>query len=152
MGYLEGAKVLDLFSGTGSLGLEALSRGAEHTTFVDESKKSISILAENIGKLKVGKGEYTIVNADVLSFLQRPATGTFDLVLIDPPFTKKMAHEVMKALSSSSIFHEGTLIVIESLKQELMEDQYGGLHRYDMKDYGDKILSLFSVSGHKEGQ
>lgn len=137
------AHVLDLFSGTGSLGLEALSRGAQHVTFVEKNASSIKILKKNIELLKIEPQFYTVVQKDVLLFLKNFSGTAAELILIDPPFTEKMAHEVMSSVDSSSCFGPETLIAIESAKKERMDEQYSNLYRYDLKDYGDKILSFF---------
>ncbi len=147
MHSLDEAKVLDLFAGTGSLGLEALSRGATHVQFVEGNLKSIDILKKNIGLLKLTNAEYSILKSDVIAFLKKYNGEAFDLILIDPPFTEKMAHDVMQALMSSACYKAGTLIAIESQKKERMEAEYGDLFRYDMNDYGDKILSFFTKKG-----
>ena len=138
------ARVLDLFSGTGNLGLESLSRGASHVDFVELNPRSIEILKKNIALLKLTSDEYNIYRQDVLAYVNKYKGEPYDLILADPPFTEKMAHDVMQALGASGCFGERTLIAIESQKKERMEDAYGKLQRYDMKDYGDKILSFFS--------
>jgi len=143
MHEVDGARVLDLFSGTGSLGLEALSRGAQHVDFVELNNKSIQILKKNIDLLKIPKEEFSVTKSDVLGFLRKYQGSAYNLILIDPPFTEKMAHEVMEALDSSACFDDNTLIAIESIKQERMDDEYNQLIRYDFKDYGDKFLSFF---------
>ncbi len=118
---LEGAIVLDLFSGTGNLGLEAISRGAEKVVFVDENPKSIEILKKNIEKLKVEKSSYEIVTLDAFRFLKKSTDRKFNFIFIDPPFTQKMAHDVMEALDKTSIYTPETFISIESQKKERME-------------------------------
>ena len=138
------AQVLDLFSGTGSLGLEALSRGAIHVDFVEMNLKSIQILKKNIELLKLDPKEYSISKIDVLSYLKKYQGKPYDLILVDPPFTEKMAHDVMLAIDLSQCFGPETLIAIESQKKERMDDNYSNLFRYDMNDYGDKILSFFT--------
>ncbi|MFZ3228575.1 MAG: 16S rRNA (guanine(966)-N(2))-methyltransferase RsmD [Pseudobdellovibrio sp.] len=143
MSDVEDAKVLDLFSGTGSLGLEALSRGAKHVDFVDLNVKSIQILRKNIELLKVERSEYTISQKDVLIYLKKYKGPAYGLILIDPPFTEKMAHQVMEQLDTSACFDDATLIAIESQKQERIDDEYSNLIRYDFKDYGDKLLSFY---------
>ncbi len=141
---VEGARVLDLFSGTGSLGLEALSRGAQHVQFVEKNLKSIQIIKKNVELLKIERREFSISQKDVLTYLEKYNEGaSFNLILIDPPFTEKMAHVVMEALDKSKCFNEETLIAIESLKQERIDPEYQQLIRYDFKDYGDKILSFY---------
>ena len=136
-------RVLDLFCGTGNLGIEALSRGAEFVTFVDAHKQSIQITRENLIKLKVPKAEFVVIQKDVLSFLRQYEGPTFDVIFADPPFTQKMAHDVMLGISESTAVGETTLITIESEQKERMDDQYQDLVRYDRRDFGDKVLSFF---------
>ncbi|MEO0335798.1 MAG: 16S rRNA (guanine(966)-N(2))-methyltransferase RsmD [Pseudomonadota bacterium] len=145
-GQISGAKVLDLFSGTGSLGLEALSRGAESVQFVDSNAKSIAVLRKNIELLKV-EDSASINQQDVRQFL-KTIQSSFDVIFIDPPFTKKMADSVMEALASSGAFHDETRIAIESSHQEEIKDEYLPLVLLDQKEFGDKTLSLFQ---RKEG-
>lgn len=144
MGYVEGSRVLDLFAGTGNLGLEALSRGASHVTFVEKNSKSMSIIRDNIQSLKVTPQEQTVILKDVFTFLKTFSGEPFDLILIDPPFTEKLAHDVMTALAESKCVKSDSLIAIEAIKQERIELNYGDLTCYDKQDYGDKSLSLFS--------
>lgn len=140
---IEGCVALDLFSGTGNLGLEAISRGAEKVVFVDDHPKSIDILRKNIEKLKVEKERYQIINSDVFRFLKKGMDQTFDFIFVDPPFTQKIAHDVMDALAKTKLFGSNTFISIESQKKERMDDNYSSLNRFDLRDYGDKILSFF---------
>lgn len=141
--HLEGANVVDLFCGTGNLGIEALSRDAQFCTFVEKNPKSLNITRQNLEKLKVPSNQYKIVNMDVIAFLKNYQGEAFDIVLADPPFTEKMAHAVMEAASQSSALATHTIMAIESQKKERMEAVYGDLVRYDQKDYGDKYLNLF---------
>lgn len=142
--YVEEACVLDLFCGTGSLGLEALSRGAKKVDFVDSSEKSLRILKKNLEKLKVSEG-YQMHKCEALSFLKR-SPQAYDLILIDPPFTKSMADRVLSAVSQSSVLKEATLVAIESGTKEFIQDDYGPLKIYDRKEFGDKTLSLYEGS------
>jgi 16S rRNA (guanine966-N2)-methyltransferase len=141
-GNLDGARVLDLFSGTGNLGLEALSRGAQNVLFVEKSRKSIQILEKNIAKLKIEE-PYQILQKDVLSFLRNYEGEPFDLIFADPPFTEAMAHDVMQAADESRAFHSQTLMMIESARREKILDDYPHLTRYDVREFGDKFLSFF---------
>lgn len=141
-GSMEGARVLDLFSGTGNLGLEALSRGAQSVLFVEKNRKSIDILEKNIAKLKVDE-PYQILQKDVLKFLQSYQGEPFDLIFADPPFTEAMAHDVMLAADESRVFHPETLMMIESARREKILDDYPHLNRYDVREFGDKFLSFF---------
>lgn len=143
MHHTEGARVLDLFSGTGNLGIEALSREAAHVTFVEMHPKSLQIISQNLDLLKIEKSNATIIKKDVLKYLRAENKQPFDLIFIDPPFTEKMADKVMSALSQSNLFNESTIIAIEAIKQEFIGDEYGELICYDRQNYGDKSLSLF---------
>lgn len=144
MGYVEEARVLDLFAGTGNLGIESLSRDCKHVDFVEMNIKSIEILKKNVGLLKLSPSEYKIHKADVLQYLKRYQGPAYNLILADPPFTEKMAHDVMQAIDASQCYDENTLIAIESHKKERMDEAYTHLYRYDFNDYGDKVLSFFA--------
>lgn len=140
---LEDANVADLFCGTGNLGIEAISRGAKFCTFVEKNPKSVAIARQNLEKLKVPAGEYKIVVMDVIAYLKNYTGEAFDIILADPPFTERMADAVMEAAGSSAAAGPQTILAIESLKQEKMEERYGVLVRYHQKDYGDKYLNMF---------
>ncbi len=143
---IDGTRVLDLFCGTGNLGLEAISRGSTHVTFVDAHKQSITITRENIRKLKVEPPLYQIFQKDVLNYLRTFEGDPFEIIFADPPFTEKMAHDVMEAISQSKACGDQTLVAIESEKRERMDETYGSLTRFDKKDFGDKFLSFFRKS------
>lgn len=150
---IEGANVADLFCGTGNLGIEALSREARFCTFVEKNPKSLVITRQNLEKLKVPSGQYKIISMDVLAFLKSYSGEPFDVILADPPFTEKMAHDVMLAASQSAGFGAHTILAIESEKKERMDERYGSLVRYDQKDYGDKYLNMFChESALEEGE
>lgn len=146
-GDVDGARVLDLFSGTGNLGIEAISRGASEVVFVEKNKKSIAILEKNMAKLKISE-PYQIVQKDVLPFLKNYEGAAFDVIFVDPPFTEEMAHDVMVVLSQSKVFHEQSLIMIESGRREKIVDDYSPLARYDVREFGDKSLSFFCQKGN----
>lgn len=144
MGQVEGARILDLFSGTGNLGIEAISRGAAEVNFVELNKKSIDILKKNLSKLKVTEA-YSVTQKDVLGFLRSYKGEPFDVIFADPPFTEKMAHDVMLAASQSAVFGSQTILTIESAKKERLDDDYSNLIRYDVREFGDKVLSFFQM-------
>jgi 16S rRNA (guanine966-N2)-methyltransferase len=147
---IEGTRVVDLFAGTGNLGIEALSRGAREVVFVEKHPQSIQILQQNLEKLRVPPTDYRIINMDVLVYLKNYKGDAFDIIFADPPFTEKMAHKVMEQASCSEAFGAQTLMTIESERRERMHDFYGDLERYDHREFGDKILSFFSKKKDKE--
>jgi len=146
MGELGGARVLDLFSGTGNLALEAISRGAAHVTAVEKNSKSLEIIKKNSELLKIAAAELTVVKKDVFSFLKGSFPQGFDVILIDPPFTESLADDVMKALSLSEIAKFPAKIFIEAGKRETLAPSYGTIHLIEKKDYGDKHLGIYEVS------
>lgn len=139
---VEGARVLDLFAGTGSLGLEALSRGASSVLAVESHRQSQGIIRENVKLLEL-EDQFELRGQDVFKFL-KSESGPFDLVLIDPPFTKAIAHDAMEALAvNQRLLEAEAIIAIEASKHERIDDQYEGIELLDRKDFGDKSLSLF---------
>ncbi len=140
---IDQTRVLDLFCGTGNLGLEAISRGSVHVTFVDAHKQSILITRDNIRKLKVESSLYQVFQKDVLNYLRTFEGQAYDIIFADPPFTEKMAHDVMLGVSQSKACGVQTIVAIESEKRERVDEKYGNLSRFDVKDFGDKFLSFF---------
>jgi 16S rRNA (guanine966-N2)-methyltransferase len=138
------SKSLDLFAGTGNLGLETISRGAQHLTFVEKNPKSLEIIRKNINKLKITEG-FTVIAKDVLKFLNQYEGEAFDVIFADPPFTEEMADEVMLTASQSKAFGEQTIMAIESAKREKILDEYANnVALVDRRVFGDKILSFYS--------
>jgi 16S rRNA (guanine966-N2)-methyltransferase len=140
---IEDARVLDLFSGTGNLGLEALSRGASSVTSVDDSAKSMMILKKNKSLLSVGD-ELQAIQQDIFRFLKQNQQ-QYDIIFVDPPFTKKMGHDVLTAISQSKIFNKESQLFIETTNQETVMSDYAPLHEKSKKSYGDKHLSHYIV-------
>lgn len=139
---LKNAVVLDLFAGTGSLGFEALSRGGQSVCFVDKHAQSISLIKKNKALLSPDLN-ISCCQCDVFAFLRRPAKGPFDLIFIDPPFTQKLAHRTLQALSQSSCMGKGACVVIEAGRDEQLQKQYEALQLYDHKHYGDKQVAFY---------
>ena len=152
---IDQARVLDLFSGTGNLGLEALSRGAAEVVFVEKNPKSIRILKQNLDKLKVQEPTQIIVK-DVLSFLKKFDSEPFDLIFVDPPFTEEMADDVMQAVAATvqngKLFSDHTILTIESGRREKIGKDYSSVVRYDQREFGDKYLSFFKKSSNDDSQ
>src|SRR5262249_34248629 len=104
---ITGSRVLDLFSGTGNLGLEALSRGANHVTFVESHRKSMDIIRRNCSLLELKDVE--LVLSDVFHYLTNYVGEPWDIILVDPPFTEKWATRCIEALSKSAVFGPQTI-------------------------------------------
>lgn len=150
-GHVDGARVLDLFSGTGSLGFESISRSAEFVTFVEKSKKSIEILNKNKEKLRLKTG-FEILNLDVFKFLKSYEGPPYDLILADPPFTEVIADQVLEAAAIAKIWAPHTVMAIESGKKEDIKLRYKNLTQYNQRDFGDKKLSFYRPEVSQDGE
>lgn len=143
MHLIEGARVLDLFSGTGNLSIESVSRGACQVVAVESSKKSLELIKANLKDLGIER-EVSVVSKDVFNFLKAYGGEPFSIILIDPPFTEKIAHKVMAALAESAVWDKGSVVVIEAAAREQLDEVYGSLHCFDLRNYGDKKVGFFS--------
>lgn len=113
--YIAGATCLDLFSGSGALGLEALSRGAESVTFVDQDSAVVRQLRENLQHLKCQRGE--VIQASALQWLEARNTDMeqrYDIVFMDPPFRKDLAAPCCALLESRNLLREDALVYVET--------------------------------------
>lgn len=134
---LTGARVLDLFAGTGALGLEALSRGAAHATFVDDGVTSRALLRRNI-ELMRAMSETDVWRRDAtrLGVNRGPAYG---LVFLDPPYGKGLGTEALAAARTGGWLAPGALIVWEEGSVPVMPD---GFQMMDQRRYGDTIVTI----------
>ncbi|MEM1023295.1 MAG: 16S rRNA (guanine(966)-N(2))-methyltransferase RsmD [Myxococcota bacterium] len=139
---LEDARILDLFAGTGALGLEALSRGAGHATFVERASRSWACIEQNLRLLQVSADRFRLVRGDAFSFLRRDPTETFDLVFVDPPYAE--LGKVSPCLEGRILAPDGQMIV-EHDKRVRVETG-PGLRPLDQRSYGDTRLSVFTRS------
>lgn len=141
-GYIEGARVLDLYSGTGSVGLEALSRGAKSIDFVENHSKSITLIRKNIEILKVAP-QVEIHKTEAIKYLRNYKGEGYDLIFIDPPFPAQICLATLEAVSPSSACKESTKIIIEHSRHEPLPEKVATLSIVDTRPYGDKILSFY---------
>lgn len=117
--HLEDARVLDLFAGTGQLGIEALSRGAAECVFVDRSPEAVKIVGENLRATGL-EGRGRVVKSDSIAYLQS-ARG-FDLVLMDPPYAEDLLEKALKILGGFDILNKNGIIICESDKCRTLPD------------------------------
>lgn len=109
---VNGARVLDLFAGTGALGFEALSRGAEHCLFVERDRAAIEVIERNLLKLKLSAAEARIERGDVLELPRAPEP--VDVVFCDPPYGGDLAGRALAMLLRQRWLHKNTLLVVET--------------------------------------
>ena len=135
-----GARVLDLFAGSGALGLESLSRGAKEVVFNDLSKDSLAILKANLSALKVPTEETKISNYDYAVCLDG-LRGEFDLIFIDPPYRFDYGEVALNKISQRGLLSENGVAVYERDCPFLGE--IDGLEKYDERKYGKAYLTFF---------
>ena len=138
---IPGAKVLDLFGGTGQLGIEALSRGAAAATFVDQSDAACKLIKENLRRTKFDqKGR--VVRGDYLEYLSR-CREQYDIIFLDPPYAEVFLENALKRITEIDILQSGGIIVAERpLGKELPWDFEGFTRSKDYK-YGKVLLTLY---------
>jgi len=137
------ARVLDIFAGTGNLGLEALSRGAKTSVFIDNSNESIAIIKENANHTKLV--QYTeIYKNDVLRALDRLVQDerSFDLLFCDPPYKQGFIQVVLEKLDNNPIMALGGVIVIEHSRHEKIADEWEHLQLKRTERYGTTLISF----------
>lgn len=139
---IEGARVLDAFAGSGALGIEALSRGALHATFVETGRDALAALRENLEMLQLG-AQGRVVPGDALVHLERTAVEErhYDLVLLDPPYGFDQWGELLAAVPV------GARVVIESDREVVVPDSWE-VHR--RKRYGGTVVTLATASAQGE--
>ena len=140
---LLGAKVLDLFSGTGALGIEAISRGAKLTYFVDNEKKAIDIIKSN---LKGITEEYKVCFQDYLTFLKDNKNTKFNIVLLDAPFNTDYAENAIEFLTQNDMMEDDGVIVFEKDYNKVYTKKFDGYKRTDKK-YGTVGVVYFRKIG-----
>lgn len=143
MGRLEGARVLDLFSGTGALAIECLSREAAWVDLIENHKQSLSIIRKNLDLLKISE-DFKLIPIDAFSYIAGYQGPAYDVVLADPPFTKALAHDLALKIGASELLKPGAWLVIEASSKERMDENYPGLNRLDQRKFGDKHLNFFT--------
>ena len=137
-----GAHVLDLFAGSGALGIEALSRGAAHATFVDAARPALTALRGNLAALDLAD-RATVVAGDAVAALARLAPAEpYRLVFIDPPYRSELATRALLALAPAQLAPDA-VIVIEHDRRHLPPDAPGSLLRTDERRYGDTLITFY---------
>ena len=142
---VSGFKVLDLFAGTGCLGIEALSRGAARVLFVDNSIQSIKLIKKNLalcGYESLG----SVLKGDLSKGLPRKhplLKKKFDLIFLDPPYEKRMIPSLLGELSERDILASPSIAVAESFKTETLPEVLGRLQMVSFRTYGETKISIY---------
>jgi 16S rRNA (guanine966-N2)-methyltransferase len=141
-----GARFLDLFAGTGSVGIEALSRGAQLAFFVELDRKIVETLRENLGLTGfTDRAEVLCLDVDTALQSIDKDKGRFDIVFIGAPYGKPLLGQALTRLSNTSIVEHNGVVVAEHSSRDKVSDLYGILKKFRETRYGDTILSFYSI-------
>lgn len=136
---LEGRRVLDLFAGSGQIGLEALSRGAKEAVFVDASRESVSVVEKNIQSTGLSRGA-KVVPMDSLLFLQRK-NETFDIAFLDPPYHTGLLQQALPL--TAAVMNRGGVIIAEHPVDDEVPETLGDFVRGKERRYGKILLTVY---------
>jgi 16S rRNA (guanine966-N2)-methyltransferase len=143
----DGTQVLDLYAGTGALGIEALSRGAHKATFIEMEKQALAVLQHNVSFMK-NPAVYEIIGTSVASAIKllQQRGERFDLIFMDPPYGKNLVQTTLEALAVAALFSQQALVLCEYFIRDSVLEQYGPLRRFDTRRYGQTLVSFFKVT------
>jgi 16S rRNA (guanine(966)-N(2))-methyltransferase RsmD len=144
---MAGAKVLDVFAGTGNLGLEALSRGAAQAVFIDNNRESAALIEKNIDHLGYRERSTVIVREALIALQQLGSKSQFDIVFLDPPYRQGHVERLLKHISQSSLLAESAVVIAELAKNEDLGHSFGTLELLERRNYGDTSIALFAHRG-----
>ena len=138
---LPGAAVLDLFGGTGQLGIEALSRGANSAVFVDQREDACKIIRENLRRTKL-ESQGKVVRSDYLDYLRR-SREKFDIILLDPPYAEVFLENALKCITEIDILKSDGIIVAERPLEKELSFEFEGFTRSKDYKYGKTLLTIY---------
>lgn len=144
-----GSRVLDLFAGTGAIGIECLSRGAASVLFVDQSLEAGRLIEANLRAcIHRPNAAFVPLNLATVSHLQTlrayASVQGFNLVIMDPPYQKNLAHRVLTMVEAADILAEDALIVVEEQRQVILPEKFSRLTLFDQRRYGETGLWFYA--------
>ena len=143
---VKGARFVDLCAGTGAVGIEALSRGAAHVTFIESNRKASQGLADNLQHCEISEN-VKVINRDVISTLKYfdHHLMQFDYFYFDPPYESELYSQVLWTLAKSKLLAEEGLVIVEHRKNFVLQPNYEHLRPYRQIAQGDSCLTFFSM-------
>lgn len=141
-GYLHDAVVLDLFAGSGNLGLEALSNGSKFAYFNDNNKKAVNVIKKNIELLQVDNAKVLGLNYKNALEYFRNNNITFDIVFLDPPYKERVIEEIVNYMLDNNLLNDGAIIVCEY--EYDFSDDFNELKLIKQKKYGYKFVKILA--------
>lgn len=149
---LEGTAWLDLFAGTGAVGIEALSRGAKQAYFVETSPAAVKVIEQNLRTLEIAEG-YKILRDDIAGVIWRLQREHFaaDVVFLDPPYRMRSSYEeTLSALADSTLVWAMSLVVAEHEKKFDPGEEFKSLRRIRKLTQGNTVLSFYRIGGQRD--
>ena len=153
---LSGEYFLDLFSGSGAIGIEALSRGAEKVVWVENNRQSQNLIYANLKKCRFESNgesespcfEWELLKIDALQALPilEKKSFKFDVIYIDPPFADNLYEKCLIGLSKSQLLKKESLVVVEHHNKNILQEIYGRLFRSDQRQSGETSLSFYGLN------
>lgn len=119
--YIYGSKFLDLFSGSGAIGIEAFSRDSKHITMVENAKDSLKLINANLKSINADKDNIELVNRDVIDFL-KTSREKYDIIFADPPYNYSKINEIIKIVSDNKLLSDEGILIIETEKDFTLEE------------------------------
>lgn len=149
--YFDGGFVLDLFAGTGGLGIEALSRGMERAVFIDMDPKSIEVIRQNLKATKLEQQSEVYRNeaSRALKVLEKRGTG-FDLIFLDPPYRMTDADELMLSMKEKGLVREDATIVVEHDSEHTYPEDIGPFRCIRISCYGETTVSIYRLDKEEQ--
>jgi 16S rRNA (guanine966-N2)-methyltransferase len=150
---IEGAELLDLYAGSGAVGIEAISRGAARVVFVERAAPALKVLRANLARLEIKEG-YEVQAGSVSAFLGRGGGG-FDVVFLDPPYDAEAEYAVTLGLLGGAaweLLRRGAAVIAEHRRKEKLNESYGALKRMRLLEQGDAALSFYSIDTKKSDE
>jgi 16S rRNA (guanine966-N2)-methyltransferase len=147
MPVIEGADFLDLCAGSGAVGIEAVSRGAGHVTFVEQSRKTLRNLVENLNHCKIEDG-FTLAQRDAESAVKQfvAEERAFDVVFFDPPYASDVYGPVMELFGEHPLLKEDGMLIVEHHSKAPMPETVGNLRRFREVKQGESCLSFYECA------
>lgn len=144
--YIKDSTVLDLFAGSGNLGIEAISNGAKQCYFIDNNKEVIKVLNKNINNLNIGSYS-KILLTDWKKFLNEASEKKlkFDIIFVDPPYAYDVYEKILDKVSTLNLLNDNGIIVLEHSNLKL-KDTYNNLTLYKSKKYGNKSVNIYKTN------
>ena len=147
---VRGARLLDLYAGSGAVGIEALSRGGGEVVFLEQDPVCLRVLRQNVEA--AGSGQRRVVAGDVLRLLPRLIRQgeSFDIIFLDPPYGSRLARRTLDVVASGDLVRTGGVVIVEHFAKDPLPPQIGHLRRVREKVHGQTVLSFYERRAERD--